>query len=73
MDRATWDELRRDIVLYGGSLARLVLLKYRRRSTNPGGKPSPSFPPIPITGPIAFPPWPAPSPQSPAPTGAGPP
>jgi hypothetical protein len=73
MDRATWDALRRDIMLYGGSLARLVLPKYRRRSANTAGKPGATFPPIPITGPIAFPPWPAPSPQSPAPTGAGPP
>jgi hypothetical protein len=79
MDRASWDELRHDVMMYGGSLARLVLLKYKRHSANPGARvgrktsghsASPSFPPIPITAPTAFPPWPTPSL---APTCTGPP
>ncbi len=79
MDYATWDELRRDLIEYGGNLATLVLSSERKRrsavltgSPSPSG--SPSVDPVPITGPtIAFPPWPVPSPQSPAPACTGPP
>ncbi len=97
LDPATWDELRRDLILYGGSLTTLVLPSERkRRSADPGSDPrrvgrkseahsatgdspspnpgdSPSFNPIPLTGPPIFPPWPAPSLQSPTPACTGPP
>ncbi len=83
MDRATWDELCLVLIGHGGSLARLLFPKDKRRSAdptedspslsdNPSG--SPSLGPIPIAGPtIAFPAWPALSPQPPAPACTGPP
>ncbi len=84
MDRATWDELRLDIILYGGSLTTLLFKREgdpRRvgRKTpdllrgHSATQDSPSFSPIPITGPPIFPAWPAPSAQSPAPACTGPP
>ncbi len=73
MDRATWDELRDAVIEYGGSLVTLLFSRARRQlSANPAA--SPDIGPIPITGPtIAFPAWPVPFPQSPAPACTGPP
>ncbi len=79
------DELRLVLIGHGGSLARLLFRKDKRRSADPtegspslsdspSGSPSgsPSFGPIPLAEPtIAFPPWPARSPQSPAPACTG--
>ncbi|HEX5326125.1 MAG TPA: hypothetical protein VFW75_05620, partial [Acetobacteraceae bacterium] len=68
MDRATWDELFQDIILYGGSLTTLLLrgqgkLCDRYPSGSAGG--IPRFVPIHIAGQplIVFPPWPAPVPR----------
>jgi hypothetical protein len=58
MDHSSWDELRYHVIEYGGSLAALLLRRRRKqRSVKPASLTgSPSFAPIPITGPIAFPP-----------------
>ncbi len=85
MDRATWDELRLALILYGGSLTTLVVKREgkRRSADDPAGSPSlrgspgdsESLGPIPIAGwpKPAFPAWPARSPQSPVPACTGPP
>jgi hypothetical protein len=74
MDYATWDELRRDIIEYGGSLVTLLRSReHRRRAANLAGNPGPSFGPVPITGPVPFPEWPLPYAQSPTPASTGPP
>jgi len=59
MDRATWDELRRALYLYGGNPATLMV----RCESRPRSRLSAaSISPIPIAGQpgIEFPPWPAP-------------
>ncbi|HEX5327905.1 MAG TPA: hypothetical protein VFW75_14655 [Acetobacteraceae bacterium] len=78
MDRATWDELFRDIIWYGGSLTTLLLRRQcKRHSGDPAGNANPGggfrFLPIPTTGqPItALPAWPARSPHPPPPMSAG--
>jgi len=79
MDPATWNELRLAITLCGGDPA--PLLARAVASPNPAGlagvgTPGPGdSPPIPGAGQptIAYPPWPAPFPQSPAPACTGPP
>jgi hypothetical protein len=74
MDYATWDELRRDIIEYGGSLVTLLCSRARNhRSAIRTGSPSPGLASIPITGPVPFPAWPVPFPKSPAPACTGPP
>jgi hypothetical protein len=70
MDRATWDELHRAIIEYGGNLVTLIFSPERTRlSEDPAA--CPDFGPIPTyaTGQpiIAFPPWPArPEPHPPS-------
>jgi len=73
MDRATSEELRRAIILYGGNLGTLVLSPLR--SGDPAASPGFIPIPIPIAGQptIAFPAWPAPFPQFPVPACTGPP
>jgi hypothetical protein len=69
------DELKVVLIGHGGSSIRLMFRNDKQRpadpteaspnlSDSPGH--SPSFAPIPITGPLVFPPWPARSPQSPS-------
>ena len=69
MDPASWNELGRDLALYGGDLANLVVW---RRPTGSGRRPrNPRFLRVSIPGQtgLNFPPWPAPSRQSEASTG----
>ncbi len=57
MDRATWDELSRAVIDYGGNLVTLIFS--RERNQLPGDPAaSVDFGPIPITGPPIFPPGP---------------
>jgi len=75
MDRATWNELRRHIIEYGGNLGTLVLS--RLRSFDPAASHTDIPLPLPIDiadQPIVvFPAWPAPPPQSKALASTGPP
>ena len=78
LDPATWHELRRQIIEYGGSLPTLVLRRQAcRRFADPTEEsPSPTGDPsfAPIAEPTTeFPEWAAPSPKSPVPACTGPP
>jgi len=71
MDPASWNELARDLTLYGGDLENLVVWRHPR-----GPRPrNPRFLPVSIPGQtgLIFPPWPAPRPQSPTLASTGPP
>jgi hypothetical protein len=74
MNRATWDELRLAITLYGGNLVTLIFSRERWKSPKDPAT-CPDFDPFPVDAAgqpiIAFPPWPAP-PEQPHPlSGAG--
>jgi hypothetical protein len=86
MDRATWDELRLALAVYGGSLPALLIKradKLRSADDPAGGHPrlrvslgnieGLDLTPIDAWPKIEFPIWPARSPQSPAPACTGPP
>jgi hypothetical protein len=70
MDRATWEQLQRAVIEYGGNLVTLIFSPERWKLPK---DPStyPDFDPFPIDAAgqpiIAFPPWPAPPEQQPPP------
>jgi len=74
MDRATWDQLHRAVIEYGGNLVTLILSRDRWKLSEDLASSLNEIPfPIDAAGEpiIAFPPWPAPPEQQPPPLAGG--